>query len=199
MSYVALFAKGSTLQVSTARSGKAGDGGAAMPLQLVQYCDADGAGVAPLAKLTKADLNDLAATRARMGMANEDLHLLAVLWSTDEMLRELAKYPEVLFADVVKAVTKRKLPTFVLTIKNSKGGSMPVVFGFMAHERLWLFTWVFGEGLNALAGHILVSHADTAGEANQSRLRLLITDDDAQVRPHPTRPCSVIQLLCSTL
>jgi hypothetical protein len=76
--------------------------------------------------LAEADVHDIHARRNGLGLHPNDKFLLCLMWSSDEQIRAYQKWPEVLFCDVVKNVTVRRLNLFTTTLKTSHGKSQIV-------------------------------------------------------------------------
>ena len=76
--------------------------------------------------LAEADVADIQARRNALGLHPTDKFLLCLMWSSDEQIRAYQKCPEVLFCDVVKNVTVRRLNLFTCSLKTSHGTSQIV-------------------------------------------------------------------------
>ena len=76
--------------------------------------------------LAEADVADIQARRNALGLDPMDKFLLCLMWSSDEQIRAYQKCPEVLFCDVVKNVTVRRLNLFTCSLKTSHGTSQIV-------------------------------------------------------------------------
>ncbi len=76
--------------------------------------------------LAEADVADIQARRNALGLHPMDKFLLCLMWSSDEQIRAYQKWPEVLFCDVVKNVTVRRLNLFTCSLKTSHGKSQIV-------------------------------------------------------------------------
>ena len=83
-----------------------------------------------------------------------------------------SKSPEVMFTDVVKNVTCRKLGVFSCTVKTPLGTSQICGQGFVCNERTWCFRWVYGTALPHLFGL----------DVTQKYCRLMLMDGDSQER-----------------
>jgi hypothetical protein len=111
-----------------------------------------------------------AAKQTRKELSYDDGKKLMLLFSlaTDEMIRLVMMYPEVIFMDVTGQTNRQKKDLFIAAIKDSVGQVFPGNITVIPSGKAWVFMLIFQHAFPFLFG-----------EGTVSMNRLGLTDEDA--------------------
>ena len=93
--------------------------------------------------------------------------LLAISIATDDMVRHVQMFPEVMYLDTTAGTNKQHRNLFLMVVKDASGGTFIGNATVIPSEKAWVFHYIYQKFFIMLYG-----------EETLNRARLFLTDDD---------------------
>ena len=93
--------------------------------------------------------------------------LLAISIASDDMVRHVQMFPEVVYMDVTSKTNRQNRDLFLMVVKDASGETFVGNVTLIPSQQRWVFHMIYRDFFTALYGKVTVS-----------RFRLLLTDDD---------------------
>jgi hypothetical protein len=118
--------------------------------------------------------------KSAMKLDDSDAMLLFVAWGSDEDLRYITIFPEVLSIDTTYETNREKIPLLVFAGTYNNRKNFTVLHAFLPSECEWVFRYVFEVAISSLIGEATVERIDQintdGGRKNYNPLTNCILD-----------------------
>jgi hypothetical protein len=116
------------------------------------------------------NMTDEDLVKSAMKLDDSDAMLLFVAWVSDEDLRYITMFPEVLSIDTTYGTNREKRPLLVFAGTDNNRKNFTALRAFLPSEYEWVFRYVFEVAIPSLIG-----------EATVERINQINTDGDRQI------------------
>ena len=128
---------------------------------------------------------ELQKLKKQMSYKDDTQILLALSVASDEMMRTVHMFPEVIFMDVTSGTNKQKRDLFLMVVKDGNGETYVGNVTVIPSQQRWVFMKIYKTFFLYLYGEVTVS-----------RFQLAVTDDD--VSAHGPFDCLIKTMSCYT-